>query len=66
MAVKIIKPGRGIDSKRLFVCKCCGCEFEADGYDLRIQHDDLNEKSVVYYTNCPCCRLTCFSGDGIL
>lgn len=66
MAVTIIKPGRGVDSKRLFVCKCCGCEFEADGDDLRILRDDLNEKKVVYYAECPCCHLTRFSWSRIL
>lgn len=58
--MKIIKPGdkEKLKETKYFVCKSCGCEFEADKgeYSVGEQYN-----STYYYHPCPTCGNTVYS-----
>ena len=55
--MKIIKHGNPPDTTKKFVCKACGCEFEAKKgeYDLAVCHVAEFEAIIAAVCKCPEC-----------
>lgn len=53
--IKIIKPGndKKLKGTRTFICRNCGCIFEADKEDYR---SDTYYNSLYYKCTCPYCK----------
>lgn len=59
--MKIIKPGVLKRTDKLFICRNCGCEFEADVNEYKYHSCQYNQ--CVYVCKCPCCGKDAFSEE---
>jgi hypothetical protein len=52
--MKIIQEGKIPTFIKTFKCRYCGCVFEAEKNEYKVEHSQYSE--VEYIAECPCCK----------